>query len=103
MALSRAVKMPKTETDIAVLQVKVNNIESDISEIKQDLKDVVTSISKNNEETHKMLKEMSTASTAAHSSMSDKISSLEKWRWMLMGAGVVLGALGHNMLGSLLK
>ena len=95
--------MPKTETDIAVLQVKVNNIESDISEIKQDLKDVVTSISKNNEETHKMLKEMSTASTAAHSSMSDKISSLEKWRWMLMGAGVVLGALGHNMLGSLLK
>lgn len=103
MTPERAVKMPKTETDIAVLQVKVNNIESDISEIKQDLKEVTSKISKNNEETQKLLKEMSTASTNAHSLMSDKISSLEKWRWMLMGAGVVLGALGHNVIGSVLK
>jgi hypothetical protein len=46
---------------------------------------------------------MSAASTSAHSSMSEKISALEKWRWMLMGAGIALGALGHNVLGSLLK
>ena len=99
----RTVNMPKTDTDIAVLQVKVNNIESAISEIKQDLKDITASIDKNNEATHKMLKEMLAASTTAHSSMAEKISSLEKWRWMMMGAGVALGALGHNFLGAVLK
>ena len=103
MTPARAVNMPKNETDIAVLQVKVNNIESDINEIKQDLKDVTSSISKNNEDTHKMLKDMSSASTTAHSAMSEKISSLEKWRWMMMGAGIALGALGHNFLGTILK
>ena len=103
MTTSSAVKMPNTDTDIAVLQVKVNNIESDINEIKQDLKDVTSSIAKNNEDTHKILKDMSNASSTAHSSMSDKISSLEKWRWMMMGAGIALGALGHNFLGTVLK
>ena len=103
MTTSRAVKMPKTDTDIAVLLVKVNNIESDINEIKQDLKDVTSSIAKNNEDTHKILKDMSNASTTAHSSMSDKISSLEKWRWMMMGAGIVLGTLGYDTVAKLLK
>jgi hypothetical protein len=26
--------------------------------------------------------------------MSNKISALEKWRWMIMGAGIVIGSLG---------
>ena len=37
MATSRTIKMPKTETDIAVLQVEVQNITDDIREIKTDI------------------------------------------------------------------
>ena len=95
--------MPKTETEVAVLQVQVENITNDISEIKADIKDVNTSIQKNNEETHKFLKEMKDASSAAHKAMSDKISALEKWRWMMMGAGIVLGTLGYDTVAKLLK
>jgi chromosome segregation ATPase len=95
--------MPKTETEIAVLQVQVQNIENDISEIKTDIKDVTASIAKNNEDTHKFLKEMKDASSNAHKSMSDKISALEKWRWMMMGAGIVLGSLGYDTISNLLK
>lgn len=101
MATSRAIKMPKTETDIAVLQVQVQNIENDISEIKTDIKDVTASIAKNNEDTHKFLKEMKDASANAHKAMSDKISALEKWRWMMMGAGIVLGSLGYDTVAKL--
>lgn len=100
---SRTIKMPKTETEVAVLQVQVQNITNDISEIKADIKDVTTSIAKNNEDTHTFLKEMKEASAAAHKSMSDKISQLEKWRWMMMGAGIVLGTLGYDTVGKLLK
>jgi chromosome segregation ATPase len=103
MTTSRAIKMPKTETEIAVLQVQVQNIENDISEIKTDIKEVTASIAKNNEETHKFLKEMKDASSNAHKSMSDKISALEKWRWMMMGAGIVLGSLGYDTISNLLK
>jgi peptidoglycan hydrolase CwlO-like protein len=95
--------MPKTETDIAVLQVQVQNITNDISEIKADIKDVNACIARNNEDTHQLLKEMKDASAGAHKSMSDKISALEKWRWMMMGAGIVLGTLGYDTVAKLLN
>ena len=95
--------MPKTETDIAVLQVQVQNITNDISEIKADIKDVNACIARNNEDTHQLLKEMKDASAGAHKSMSDKISALEKWRWMMMGAGIVLGTLGYDTVATLLN
>jgi chromosome segregation ATPase len=105
MTTSRAIKMPtkKTETDVAVLQVQVQNITDDISEIKADIKDVNLSIQKNNEDTHTFLKEMKEANATAHKSMSDKIGALEKWRWMMMGAGVVIGSLGFDTIAKLLK
>jgi chromosome segregation ATPase len=103
MMVAKTIKMPKTETDIAVLQVQVQNITNDISEIKADIKDVNISMTKNNEDTHQLLKEMKDASAGAHKSMSDKISALEKWRWMMMGAGIVLGTLGYDTVAKLLK
>lgn len=102
MAATKTVNF-KTETEVAVLQVQVENITNDISEIKADIKDVNASIAKNNEDTHKFLKEMKDASANAHKSMSDKISALEKWRWMMMGAGIVLGTLGYDTVAKLLK
>lgn len=105
MTTSRASKMPtkKTETDVAVLQVQVQNITDDISEIKADIKGVNASIAKNNEDTHKFLKEMKEASAVAHTAMSDKVDALEKWRWMMMGAGIVLGTFGYDTVAKLLQ
>ena len=103
MSAARAIRSVKTETEVAVLQVQVQNIENDITEIKSDVKELALTINKNNEDNQQMLKEMKEASATAHKGMNDKINSLEKWRWMMMGAGIVLGALGHNTLGSLLK
>ena len=102
MAATKAVNF-KTETEVAVLQVQVENITSDISEIKADIKDVNACMVKNNEGTHKFLKEMKEASAGAHKAMSDKISALEKWRWMMMGAGVVIGSLGFDTIAKLLQ
>ena len=103
MMVAKTIKMPKTETEIAVLQIQVQNITNDISEIKADIKDVNICLAKNNEDTHQLLKEMKEASANAHKSMSDKVSALEKWRWMMMGAGVVIGSLGFDTIAKLLK
>lgn len=103
MPIAKTIKMPKTETEVAVLQVQVKNIESDVSEIKTEIRDVKHGMTENMEETKRLLHEMKEASSSAHKAMSDKITSLEKWRWMMMGAGVVIGSLGFDTLGKLLK
>ena len=100
---SRTIKMPKTETDIAVLQVEVQNITDDIREIKADIRDIHVEMVKNNDDTRVMLKGMKDASSNAHQAMSEKITALEKWRWMMMGAGVVIGSLGFDTIAKLLK
>jgi len=99
---SKAVKM-QPETEIAVLQVQVRNIEDKIGELKVDLKDVSDSIDRQAANTNAILKDMKDVSTTAHRAMSDKINSLEKWRWMLMGAGVILGSIGFDSIARLLK
>jgi chromosome segregation ATPase len=100
---TKTVKFQQTETEVAILQVQVEGIEKDISEIKADIKDVNASIAKNNESTHALLKEMKEASSTAHKKMEDKISTLEKWRWTMMGAGIVLGTLGYDTVSKLFK
>lgn len=96
-------KTKKTETEVAILQLKVETIEEKISDLKVDIKEVRDSMDKNSENQIKMIKEMQTTSENAHHSLSNKISSLEKWRWMMMGAGVVIGSLGYDTLAKLLK
>ena len=103
--MTRTINMPAqtTKTDIAILQVQVKNIEQDVSEIKSNLKDMHEFIDRNASETREMLKEMREEDTKAHRELGAKITALEKWRWMLMGAGVVLGSLGFDTIAKLLK
>ena len=103
MTTGRTIKMPKTETDIAVLQVQVKNIEQDVSEIKNSLKEMHECLDRNAHETREMLKEMRDEDTKAHASLGAKVSALEKWRWMLMGAGIVIGSLGFDTIAKLVK
>lgn len=103
MSTSRTIKMPKTETDIAVLQVEVQNITDVIREIKTDIRDIHVEMVKNNDDTRVMLKGLKDASSNEHEVLSAKITALEKWRWMMMGAGVVIGSLGFDTIAKLLK
>jgi hypothetical protein len=99
---SKANKM-QPETEIAVLQVQVKNIEEKVGELKVDLKSMHDALNDNAEETRNMLKTMRELDLKEHSELAGKITVLERWRWMMMGAGVVVGALGFNTVAALLK
>ena len=103
MANTRALSVNTSDTDIAVLQVQVNNIETKINELKTDLKEVHECLDKNAEETHKLIKELQETNDASHKALTDKVGALEKWRWMMMGAGVVIGSMGFDTVAKLLK
>ena len=101
-AASKATKM-QPETEIAVLQIQVKNLEEKIVELKVDLKALHDAIEANAEETRQMLKTMREQDVKEHTELASKISVLEKWRWMMMGAGVIVGSLGFNTVSALLK
>jgi len=101
-AANKVTKM-QPETEIAVLQVQVKNIEDKIGEVKRDLKLIHECLDNNAEETRQMLKSMREQDVKEHSELASKISVLEKWRWMMMGAGVIVGSLGFNTVAALIK
>jgi len=91
------------ETEIAVLQIQVRNLEEKIGELKVDLKALHDVIESNAEETRKMLKSMREQDVKEHTELAGKISVLEKWRWMMMGAGIIIGTMGFPTVSALLK
>ena len=101
-ASSKVAKM-QPETEIAVLQVQVKNIEDKIGEIRQDLKSIREALDENAEETRQMLKSMREQDVKEHGELAGKISVLEKWRWMMMGAGIIIGSMGFPTVSALLK
>ena len=50
----------------------------------------------------KLIKEFQDENKTQHDEVNEKIASFEKWRWMLMGAGVLAGAIGWPTLSALL-
>lgn len=101
-ATSKVVKM-QPETEIAVLQIQVKTLEEKIGELKVDLKLLHDAIEANADETRRMLKSMREQDVKEHSELASKISVLEKWRWMMMGAGIIIGSLGFPTLSAILK
>ena len=101
-AASKAPKM-QPETEIAILQFQVKSLEEKIGELKLDLKSLHDAIISNAEETRQMLKSMREQDVKEHGELASKISVLEKWRWMMMGAGVIIGSMGFNTVSTLLK
>ena len=92
----------QTQTEVAVLQVQYKNLDEKVDDLKVEMKDMRSALEKHSEEHTQMMKEMQDSAQDAHKSMANKINALEKWRWMLMGAGVVIGALGWPTVGKLL-
>ena len=82
------------ETDIAVLQTEFRNLDAKFADNKEDVSNLGIKIDIYAESTHTLLKEFQSENQEQHAVVEEKIQSLEKWRWMIMGAGVGLGALG---------
>jgi predicted RNase H-like nuclease (RuvC/YqgF family) len=94
-------KSSKLDTEVAVLQVRVGNVEEKFNDIKEDLKAIDTKLDEISEKFNKMLKEVLEDNEKMHSNLEKKITALEKWRWMIMGAGAVIGYLGIDSLSKL--
>lgn len=87
-------QIKQAETDIAVLQVRFSNLDEKMDDLKVDISDIRAEIKDTSEKSTALIKDFQADNVKSHKEMSNKISALEKWRWMIMGAGVVIGSLG---------
>ena len=76
------------ETDIAVLQVELRNLSEKVDE--------------HTKTTQQMLREYHAENNRQHNELFARIVKLENWRYMLVGAGVVLGMGGMMGIEKLL-
>ena len=92
------------DTEIAVLQNQMANLDDRVSEVKSEMKEgmreIHVMIEKSNEKTSSEIKNLGDRSEKAHKTLEGKINNLEKWRWMIMGAGIVLGSIGWDLFSS---
>ena len=103
MAQSNAQKqLQQYDTDIAVLKVEFKNLDTKfdtaLEDVKADIKVNSELIKEGNASTHKMLIDFTKSNQASHDEMAVKITALERWRWMLIGAGMVAGTLGYSVV-----
>ena len=68
------------DTDIAVLQTELRNLSEKLDYHTQT--------------TQAMMREFQTENNRQHNELFNRVVRLEQWRWMLMGAGLILGSSG---------
>lgn len=87
-------RFEQTVTDVAVLQLEVRNLHDKVDELKTDVKDLHDCLDRNMSETKEFLEKFQEQSNRQHEELADKVSGIEKIKWMLMGAAAILGATG---------
>jgi predicted RNase H-like nuclease (RuvC/YqgF family) len=101
MPAARLSKVKQTETDIAVLQVQVANLDEKIDDLKSDLLEIKNSLKQNAEHNETMIEQLKKENAEQHSELAEKVEALEKWRWMLIGAAALAGAMGWTTVQAL--
>ena len=107
----------ETETRVSVLETQVDTIAGNVVKLEQkidsnyatlhsrisDLRDDLRNdIDVKHEKIIDKLDAQNKASTEQHKAIADKISSIEKWRYMMVGGSIVMGyVLAHIKLDKL--
>jgi ElaB/YqjD/DUF883 family membrane-anchored ribosome-binding protein len=106
-----------TSTRITVLETQVESISTDINKMSEKIdanyatlhhriSDMRDDFHRSLEEKHEKIMDkldaQAKASTEQHRAIADKMHVIEKWRWMTMGAAIVVGyVLAHVKLENL--
>lgn len=96
-------QLQQAETEIAVLKVKLDNLDEKVDEIKAELSEVHDKMEENADKFSAIVTSFQAENTKSHKEMSEKISNLEKWRWMIMGGGIAIGVIGSYVATALIR
>lgn len=95
-----------TDVRVSVLETEISHVNKTIEKIDVKIDTNYKTLHDDIDDKHKIvmdtLAEQTKASTEQHTALANKIGVLERWRWMLIGAGLVFGyILAHLKLEKL--
>lgn len=105
VGLSKVVdNVNKLQQDVAVVATLVDRLEDSMekfdrqtellhSRISSGEREIKDKIDQQYDELMKEIKEMRAESVDQHDSLSDRITTLEKWIWIVMGGSIVVGVI----------
>lgn len=104
--LNGSVRDLDTDVRVSVLETEIFHVNKSIEKIEvkidENYKVLQTDINSKHQVVMDTLAEQTKASTEQHAALATKIGVLERWRWMLIGAGLVFGyILAHLKLEKL--
>ena len=76
--------------------------ETDIEVLKVELRNLAEKVDYHTQITQQMMREFQTENNRQHNELFNRIVKLEQWRWMLIGAGIILGSSGFAGIEKLL-
>lgn len=76
-----------------MVELLFNKVEERRKETEHSREDFRKDMAKLHEDILKEIKEIKIAQTEYHEKSGRRIAALERWKWMIMGAGVLLGSL----------
>lgn len=109
---SAVAEIAKSSTEVtrllAVHDSRIGSLELDSRETTTDVRDLYKKMNENTKEIVEKLEDMeerielklkehSDKSIAAHKSISDRLSILENWKWMVIGSAMALGFLLNHL------
>ena len=68
--------------------------ETDIEVLQTDLRNLAEKVDYHTQITQQMMREFQLENNRQHNELFNRIVKLENWRWMLIGAGIILGSGG---------
>lgn len=87
--IQQSLETHKSETTTVVKEI--------YERIKTVEEDLLDDMDKNQDKVIKKIEELKTEGTKQHNEMSDRMTRLEKWMWILIGGGIVLGFIFQNV------
>lgn len=83
---------------VAVVETKIEAIDGKLEELKQDIKEVHACLHKTRELILDQIKALRTEDNQAHKEQNNRISSLENWRWYVIGIATAAGIVANYLL-----
>jgi DNA repair exonuclease SbcCD ATPase subunit len=93
------------------LQHDIKELHSRISTVSRELSDditeteqrIMTAMTYGTSEIKKCITDETKTITAQQGELEKRVSELERWKWIIMGGSITLGAFAHEFVGMLFK
>jgi len=92
------------QSDIKDLHSRITTVSRELSDdINETEQRIMTAMTYGTSEIKKCITDETKAITKQQAELENRVTELERWKWLIMGGSIALGAFAHEFVGMLLQ